>query len=109
MTALDPHVLERTISARARTFKPRVSGRRFLLPGGGGMIARDESPAPRTGRRLPGRIAMTNRRERAIEELYADDPERADALAFGRRAGATRRGFLGGAGLAAATAAVGGV
>jgi DMSO/TMAO reductase YedYZ molybdopterin-dependent catalytic subunit len=47
-------------------------------------------------------------RERAIEELYADDPERADALVFGRRTGATRRGFLGGAGLAAMTAAVGG-
>jgi len=50
---------------------------------------------------------MTTRRERAIEELYADDPERADALSFGRWSGPTRRGFLGGAGIAAASAAVG--
>ncbi len=47
-------------------------------------------------------------KERSLEELYADDPERADALVFGRRTDATRRGFLGGAGLAAMTAAVGG-
>jgi DMSO/TMAO reductase YedYZ molybdopterin-dependent catalytic subunit len=47
-------------------------------------------------------------RERSLEELYADDPERAEALAFGRRTDSTRRGFLGGAGLAAMTAAVGG-
>ena len=46
--------------------------------------------------------------ERSIGELYADDPERADALAFGRRTPVTRRGFLGGAGLAAMSAAVGG-
>ena len=44
---------------------------------------------------MPGKI------ERSIEELYRDDPERADAVAFGRRAGVDRRGFLGGAGLAA--------
>lgn len=49
------------------------------------------------------------KRERDLHELYADDPERADALVFGRRTGATRRGFLGGAGLAAMGAAVGGV
>jgi sulfite oxidase len=46
--------------------------------------------------------------ERTIEELYADDPERADAVVFGRQAGVNRRGFLGGAGLAAMGAAVGG-
>ncbi|HWP27336.1 MAG TPA: sulfite oxidase [Xanthobacteraceae bacterium] len=46
--------------------------------------------------------------ERAIEELYRDDPERADAVVFGRRSGVDRRGFLGGAGLAAMSAAVGG-
>lgn len=46
--------------------------------------------------------------ERTIEELYADDPERADAVAFGRKTGVDRRGFLGGAGLAAMGAAVGG-
>ena len=46
--------------------------------------------------------------ERSIGELYADDPERADALLFGRRADICRRGFLGGAGLAAMSAAVGG-
>ena len=39
------------------------------------------------------------KKERTIEELYANDPERADAEAFGRKAGLDRRGFLGGAGL----------
>jgi DMSO/TMAO reductase YedYZ molybdopterin-dependent catalytic subunit len=48
------------------------------------------------------------KRERLVGELYADDPERADALVFGRRTGLTRRGFLEGAGLAAMGAAVGG-
>jgi sulfite oxidase len=51
---------------------------------------------------MPGKI------ERSIEELYRDDPERADAIAFGRKAGVNRRGFLGGAGLAAMGAIVGG-
>ncbi|KAA2237088.1 sulfite oxidase [Salinarimonas soli] len=46
--------------------------------------------------------------ERSLDELYRDDPERADAEVFGRRTGASRRGFLGGAGLAALGAAVGG-
>jgi sulfite oxidase len=45
---------------------------------------------------------------RTITELYRDDPERADALVFGRRVRATRRGFLGGAGLVGMTSAVGG-
>jgi len=51
---------------------------------------------------------MSGKIERSIEELYADDPERADAVIFGRKAGVDRRGFLGGAGLAAMGAAVGG-
>jgi DMSO/TMAO reductase YedYZ molybdopterin-dependent catalytic subunit len=51
---------------------------------------------------------MPGKTERAISELYDDDPERADAVVFGRRTDATRRGFLGGAGLAAMGAAVGG-
>jgi sulfite oxidase len=51
---------------------------------------------------------MRQGRERSIEELYRDDPERADALVFGRRVGVSRRGFLSGAGLSAMTAAVGG-
>ena len=51
---------------------------------------------------------MMEKHERSIEELYRDDPERADAVVFGRRTNATRRGFLGGAGLAAMGAAVGG-
>src|SRR5262245_22857609 len=51
---------------------------------------------------------MLGKKERHIDELYRDDPERADAVAFGRRADATRRDFLGGAGLAAMGAAVGG-
>jgi len=42
------------------------------------------------------------RQERSIQELYRDDPERADALAFGRR------GALRGAALAAMGAMVGG-
>jgi DMSO/TMAO reductase YedYZ molybdopterin-dependent catalytic subunit len=48
------------------------------------------------------------KRERSLAELYADDPERADAEVFGRRSGSSRRGFLGGAGLAAMGAAIGG-
>ena len=48
---------------------------------------------------------MMKRTERSLSELYADDPERADALAFGRKTPASRRGFLGGAGLAAMGAA----
>jgi DMSO/TMAO reductase YedYZ molybdopterin-dependent catalytic subunit len=46
--------------------------------------------------------------ERTIDELYANDAERADAVVFGRETGVNRRGFLGGAGLAAMGAAVGG-
>ena len=49
---------------------------------------------------------MSGKIERSLEELYRDDPERADAVAFGRKAGIGRRGFLGGA--AAMGAAVGG-
>jgi DMSO/TMAO reductase YedYZ molybdopterin-dependent catalytic subunit len=51
---------------------------------------------------------MTGKIERSLEELYRDDPERADAVAFGRQSGTSRRGFLGKAGLAAFGAAVGG-
>jgi sulfite oxidase len=51
---------------------------------------------------------MVRQMERSIDELYGDDPDRADAVVFGRRAGVDRRGFLGGAGLAAMSAAVGG-
>src|SRR5262245_22928772 len=51
---------------------------------------------------------MVRKKERTIGELYSDDPERADAVVFGRKTTATRRGFLGGAGLAAMGAAVGG-
>jgi sulfite oxidase len=52
---------------------------------------------------------MSGRTERSLEELYRDDPERADAVVFGRETAPNRRGFLGGAGLAAMGAAVGGV
>ena len=52
-------------------------------------------------------MTRDKRRERGLSELFADDPERADALAFGRTAHADRRGFLKGAGLAAMAAAVG--
>ena len=51
---------------------------------------------------------MTSKKERGICELYAEDPERADALVFGRVAHGDRRGFLKGAGLAAMGAVVGG-
>jgi sulfite oxidase len=51
---------------------------------------------------------MSGRIERSIDELYQDDPERADAVAFGRRTKASRRGFLNGVGLAAMGAVVGG-
>ena len=44
---------------------------------------------------------MTITTERSLEELYAQDPERADAVVFGRKANLSRRGFLNGAGLAA--------
>jgi DMSO/TMAO reductase YedYZ molybdopterin-dependent catalytic subunit len=56
---------------------------------------------------MPGHIEGNI--ERSIEELYAQDPERADATIFGRKTGLDRRGFLGGAGLATVGAAVGGV
>jgi DMSO/TMAO reductase YedYZ molybdopterin-dependent catalytic subunit len=46
--------------------------------------------------------------ERTLDEHYHADPERADAAAFGRKTGVDRRGFLGGSGLAAMSAAVGG-
>jgi DMSO/TMAO reductase YedYZ molybdopterin-dependent catalytic subunit len=51
---------------------------------------------------------MSGTVERSLHELYDDDPERADAVVFGRRTGLNRRGFLGTAGLAALGAAVGG-
>ena len=51
---------------------------------------------------------MPSRIERSIEELYQDDPERADGVVFGRATGVDRRGFLGGTGLAAMGAALGG-
>lgn len=47
------------------------------------------------------------KRERGICELYQNDPDRADALVFGRVADEGRRGFLRGAGLAAMGAIVG--
>lgn len=47
------------------------------------------------------------KRERGMHELYADDPERADALVFGRRTDGSRRGFLKGAGLATMGTAIG--
>jgi sulfite oxidase len=51
---------------------------------------------------------MTKKRERSLQELYRDDPDRADALLYGRKTGTSRRGFLGGAGVAAMGAVVGG-
>jgi DMSO/TMAO reductase YedYZ molybdopterin-dependent catalytic subunit len=51
---------------------------------------------------------MPGKTERSINELYGSDPERADAVVFGRTVEVDRRGFLSGAGLAAMSAAVGG-
>ena len=51
---------------------------------------------------------MQGQTERSIDELYQDDPERADAVVFGREPDVSRRGFLGGSGLVAMGAAVGG-
>src|SRR3954447_11764533 len=51
---------------------------------------------------------MPGKTERSLEELYQDDRERADAVAFGRRTDLDRRGFLSGTGLAAMGVAVGG-
>lgn len=51
---------------------------------------------------------MTQKITRSVDELYTQDPERAERVVFGRKVDASRRGFLGGAGLAAMTAAVGG-
>src|SRR5215217_4218939 len=50
---------------------------------------------------------MAERRQRLIDELYLDDPERAEAIFFGRRTDGSRRGFLGGAGLTAMGAVLG--
>lgn len=46
-------------------------------------------------------------KERGLIELYNDDPERAEYLVFGRKAGPDRRGFLRGAGLASMGAVLG--
>jgi sulfite oxidase len=51
---------------------------------------------------------MSQKIERHVRELYQDDPERADALVFGRATEVNRRGFLEGSGLAAMSALVGG-
>ena len=47
------------------------------------------------------------RKERGLIELYHEDPERAEYLVFGRKAGPDRRGFLKGAGLASMGAVLG--
>jgi DMSO/TMAO reductase YedYZ molybdopterin-dependent catalytic subunit len=49
------------------------------------------------------------KRERGLNELYLEDPERADRQVFGRVVAADRRGFLHGAGLAAMGLALGGM
>lgn len=51
---------------------------------------------------------MAHDKERSVEELYRNDPERADVEVFGRKTGVNRRGFLGGTGLATMSVAVGG-
>src|SRR5688500_13569846 len=67
-------------------------------PGSVGVGARGRDGGP----------TMSGKIERSIEELYASDPERADAVVFGRRTDVSRRGFLGGAGVTAMGVAVGG-
>jgi len=56
---------------------------------------------------MPSTKRSLAKRERGLAELYAADPERADALVFGRRTDRSRRGFLKGAGLATMAAALG--
>ena len=46
-------------------------------------------------------------RERGLIELYGTDPERADAIVFGRKMPLGRRGFLKGMGLSSLGAALG--
>jgi len=53
------------------------------------------------------RMAKKNGPERGLLELFTDDPERADAIVFGRKANADRRGFLQTMGLSAMGAALG--
>lgn len=48
------------------------------------------------------------KQQQDLFELFADDPQRADRLVFGRRSHPDRRGFLKGAGLATMAALVGG-
>ncbi|SVC77987.1 uncharacterized protein METZ01_LOCUS330841, partial [marine metagenome] len=48
-------------------------------------------------------------RERGLLEMYEVDPERADALVFGRRTPLGRRGFLKKAGLSTMCAALGAI
>jgi len=48
-------------------------------------------------------------KERSLTELYADDPERADAIVFDRRTDKSRRGFLKHAGLTGMGLLLGGV
>ncbi|MDF1585283.1 sulfite oxidase [Rhodospirillales bacterium YIM 152171] len=50
---------------------------------------------------------MASKKIRSLRELYQDDPQRADALLFGRVPHGDRRGFLRGAGLAAMGATLG--
>lgn len=50
---------------------------------------------------------MDSKKERDLFELYAEDPERADQILFGRIAHPDRRGFLRGAGLTAMAAMLG--
>ena len=50
-------------------------------------------------------MAKDERKERGLCELYAEDPERADRVIFGREYHTDRRGFLKGAGLATMAAA----
>jgi DMSO/TMAO reductase YedYZ molybdopterin-dependent catalytic subunit len=49
-----------------------------------------------------------SKKEADLFELYAEDPEKADRVVFGRVANPDRRGFLKGAGLATMAAALGG-
>jgi DMSO/TMAO reductase YedYZ molybdopterin-dependent catalytic subunit len=51
---------------------------------------------------------MAGKIKRTIDELYQDDPDRADAAVFGRKTDVSRRGFLCGRGHSALSAAGGG-
>ena len=84
--------------APENSLAPRGFSRRIQTCEYDGMHAVSEIRSQKIHVDLVGEKPMSSNKERSLEELYRDDPERADALVFGRRVDVSRRGFLGGAG-----------